>query len=320
MFLDSYSSFDLDGSDDRGLPDAPAEGGGVHFWLFRVACLMWRQGRNATEIAGYLNERSPRVDKGEIEDAIRNAAKAVGIKGTGTDGFDFGEHQGAREKKMPTARVDEALLGKLLRDDPDAICRLPFMSPDNPAEFTCAQIIDRLFPGDPFVCLSGPGGPATAFTARRQEWRGQEQLRPLIVPNPMTARSGLNQSGKETARSLANTGPRRYLVVESDYKKNQPGGIQTQAAVIRHLAANFRCPALVCFSGNGSLHTWFPVLPGDSDGPGGSLFQFHEYCVSLGCDPATWVRCQLVRTPGAWRNNRCRQVVVYLDLAQVHRG
>ena len=309
---------------DIALPAPPVEGGGVHAWLFRVSCLMWRRGCNAAEIAEYLNRTSPRVLEREIGDAIRNAAKAVGINNSGADG-DYGlhEHEGPREKKMPSAAVDEARIEQLARRTPDAFDRLRTASPDE-LHLSSSALIDLLSPGNPLVCMAGAEGPATARTAPREAWRGQEDLHPLIVPNPMTAPTRLNQSGRPSARCLANTGPRRYLVIESDYRKVDLGSpdllttLNLQASVFLHLAENFRKPALVCFSGRGSLHAWFPVLPDDIDGPGGTLFEFHKYAVSLGCDPATWLRCQLVRTPGAYRGGGGLQIVLYFDRTQIH--
>ena len=312
MLLDSELPRDVD------LPDPPVAGGGVHAWLFRVSCLMWRRGCNAAEIAEYLNRTSPRVLEREIGDAIRNAAKAVEMNNSGTDG-DYGlhEHDGPRAKKMPSAAIEEARIEQLACQTPNALDRLRTTSPDE-LHLSSSALIDLLFPGNPLVCMADAEGPATARTAPREAWRGQEDRHPLLVPNPMTAPAGLNQSGRPSARCLANTGPRRYLVIESDYRKGRADAFDLHAAVILHLSNCFRRPALVCFSGRGSLHAWYPVLPADTDGPGGTLFEFHKYAVSLGCDPATWLRCQLVRTPGAYRGGGGLQIVLYLDRTQIH--
>ena len=229
MALDGFGQLGFGGWGTEALPEPPPEGGGVHSWLFRVSCLMWREGHNAAEIAAYLKKHSPRFEAREVNDAIRNAAKEVGVE-PGDPGCvkGFGGHQGTRARKMPTAALDEELLGVVVRNDPQAFYRLSGGSPNDPTRFTCAQLID-LFPGDPLICMASAEGPGTARTARRGEWRGQEQLHSLVVPNPMTKQSGLNQSGKWTARCLDNTGPRRYLVVESDYQKREPGALHVQA-------------------------------------------------------------------------------------------
>jgi hypothetical protein len=51
--------------------------------------------------------------------------------------------------------------------------------------------------------------------------------------------------------SLANTGPRRYLIIEADC-----GDLHQQAAVIWHLAKIAPLAAVV-FSGSKSLHGWY---------------------------------------------------------------
>ena len=90
------------------------------------------------------------------------------------------------------------------------------------------EIVDALFPGDPLLC----GGLSNSKfdTRSREEWRGQLSKLQLIVPSPMTARSGLTQDGKQSAHALSITGPRRFLVVEFDQ-----GNTDEHAALFRHL-------------------------------------------------------------------------------------
>ena len=73
------------------------------------------------------------------------------------------------------------------------------------------EIIDALFPGHPLICVAD--GPETAVTGPRESSRGRLGSKGLIVPSPMTKLTGINQEGKESARCLDNTGPRRFLVV-----------------------------------------------------------------------------------------------------------
>jgi hypothetical protein len=47
------------------------------------------------------------------------------------------------------------------------------------------------------------------------------------------------------------------------------------------------------------------------------LKPFFRRCVSLGADPATWTRCQLVRLPGGTRSDGTRQQVLYINPARV---
>ena len=52
----------------------------------------------------------------------------------------------------------------------------------------------------------------------------------LIVPSPMSARTGLTTEGKESEHALSNTGDRRFLVVEFDQVL-----VDEHAALLIHL-------------------------------------------------------------------------------------
>src|SRR5262249_19676432 len=147
------------------------------------------------------------------------------------------------------------------------------------------EYLDILFPDNPLVCLGVTHEKQGKFEYHcevlpRETWRGAEHLYELIVPSPMIARQGINKAGKMSKRCLANTGPRRFLVVEFD-----EGSLNTHAALLWHLS---QFAPLVCcvFSGGKSLHGWFFV-----DGePEDRVERFFDYAVSLACDPATWSR------------------------------
>ena len=115
----------------------------------------------------------------------------------------------------------------------------------------------------------------------------------FIVPSPMLRKIGRAKDGHVSSRTLENTGPRRYLVVEFD-----KGALDQQAALLLNLASHAPL-ALVVHSGGKSLHGWF-YCAGQSEE---ELRKFMRYAVNLGADPATWTRCQLVRLPGGLRDN-----------------
>jgi hypothetical protein len=99
-------------------------------------------------------------------------------------------------------------------------------------------LIDALFPGNPLLCC---GLSNSDFDTRlRSEWRGKLSTLQLIVPSPMTARSGLTQDGRKSAHALSITGQRRFLVVEFDQ-----GDVDDHAALLWHMA--LKAPlAMVC--------------------------------------------------------------------------
>jgi hypothetical protein len=119
----------------------------------------------------------------------------------------------------------------------------------------------------------------------------------------MTAMTGTNKNGHVSNRCLDNTGARRFLVVEFD-----TGEIDDHAALLLHLAE--RAPlALAVFSGSKSLHGWF-FCAGVAEE---KISRFFRCAVSLGTDPSTWTRCQLVRMPDGLRENRKRQAVYFFN-------
>ena len=146
------------------------------------------------------------------------------------------------------------------------------------------------------------------------------------MPNPMLAYRATNRSGRRSPRCLANTGARRFLVVESDPTRwndlspalqERFGSEETYiaakkdeaAAILSHLAERAPCAplALVVDSGGKSIHGWFYV----ANRPEGWCKKFFRYAVALGADRMLWTRCQLVRMPNGTRDNGKRQPVLF---------
>jgi hypothetical protein len=175
------------------------------------------------------------------------------------------------------------------------------------------EIIARLFPGNPLLCVGkyipNADGATEHYTKPRDEWRDLEQWE-LIVPSPMSAPTGLTKDGKESAHALSNTGPRRFLVVEFD-----TGAPDDHAALLLHLAT---LRHLVCavHSGGKSLHGWFYVHGQPDD----MVAKFFRYAVSLGADHATWTRSQFVRMPDGTRDSGARQTVFFLNFKPLGVG
>jgi hypothetical protein len=163
------------------------------------------------------------------------------------------------------------------------------------------EIIDLLFPGDPLLCA---GESEFRFATRpRSDWRGQLSEKQFIVPSPMSAITGITKEGKESEHSLDNTGPRRFLVVEQD-----KGTLDEQSAVLLNLAS--KAPfVMAVHSGGKSIHGWFYC----SGYPEAAWRRFMDYAVSLGADPATWLRSQFVRMPDGRRDNGRRQTVYFFN-------
>lgn len=274
----------------------PRAGEGVHAWLFRVARQLHAH-LPAGEIVALLESRAAtcgrHVPRREIVAAVQDALPCAW------------QADGRAAMVQPVSKwpkVNQEQRAAIIRDN-GGLCDLWEISPvrieDNASH--AEEIVDRLFPGNPLLCC---GKSNSVFDTRpRESWRGELSRLALIVPSPMNSPTGLTKDGKQSAHSLANTGPRRFLVCEFD-----TGTTDEHAALLLHLGT---FAPLVCavHSGGKSLHGWFLV----HGQPDEKVAKFFRYAVSLGADPATWTRCQFVRLPDGTRDNGRRQTVFFLS-------
>jgi hypothetical protein len=281
------------------LGSPPKAGGGVHAWLFRVSRQLHAH-LPAPDIARLLEDRlrgcGRPVPRREIVAAVGNSLVCAWQPKCGGPA--------ARVSQWPA--VDTARRSQIVasgRGCVDLWEASPVRIEDNAAH--TEKIIDRLFPGNPLLCC---GASQSEFTTKpREHWRGKLAALSFIVPSPMTAPIGLTQAGRLSAHTLANTGPRRFLVCEFD-----SGTVDEQAALLLHLAE--RGPMVMALhSGGKSLHGWFCVAGQPED----RVRHFFRYAVSLGADRATWTRSQFVRMPDGARDNGQRQTVFFLNLSAI---
>jgi hypothetical protein len=163
------------------------------------------------------------------------------------------------------------------------------------------EILDALFPGNPLLWAGM--AQTKGDTLARGAWRGNMHGLEVMVPSPMTATEGFNQQGNPSPRTKANTGPRRFLVLEGD---SLPA--DDQAAILWHLSRSYPL-ALVLHSGGKSLHGWFFVDGRDEK----ELRAFMERAVRLGCDSRTWPACQPIRIPDGRRGGKTLQGTLYFN-------
>ncbi len=163
-------------------------------------------------------------------------------------------------------------------------------------------ILERLFPDDPLLCL---GWTMSHFDTRRlSEWNSPESMQ-FLTPSPMIAVAGARKSdGYPSAHTLANTGPRRFLIVDFDDRS----GLDSHAAAAWHLSTKMPL-ALVLHSGGKGLHAWFWVNGLDDD----ELIPFFQLACELGGDRALWTRSQFARIPDGTRDNGQPQRVYYFN-------
>jgi hypothetical protein len=273
------------------ITSCPAEGEGVNRWTFKTACALFRAGWSEDDVRDYLNEHTTRSGwqaDTEIERAIERAPQWI--------------KQGAASscRKWPDinlARRRGALSNNI------GIEELQRMSP---LKLTRAhQVLPILFPDNPLIWAARSVQPERGDTLPLRQWLPFAWMQQFIVPNPMISRC-IPHNGK-SKRCLTNTGPRVYLVIESDN-----GTADEQAAILWHLA-RFARLVLAVHSASKSVHGWFHVAERSED----ENRAFMEYAVSLGADPATFVKCQPVRMPGGHRPGKGEQEILFFNPAAI---
>lgn len=320
------------------LKPCPPAGTGVHSWLFNAANRLHDANVPAAEATESLAEAiyaadPRRVDRGEI---LRTVAKVWQGPVRANAGRWPSLARPVKPRPMWSRIADIVRNGPRMADLWEASpVRCDEDMPDAEA------IADMLFPGNPLLCVARHE-PADAETAPREAFRGWLGASALIVPSPMKALTGLTQDGRESVRCLENTGPRRFLVVEFDFKLTPPDKLERLtgdaledalvvnamlatslpsqdlcAALLWHLAT-VHCGRLVAVvhSGGKSLHAWFNVQGVTEE----RLAAWFAVARRLGADPATWCPCQFVRMPEGRRSNGRPQHVVYLNPAKLERG
>jgi hypothetical protein len=286
----------------------PRAGEGVHQWLYSVSRQLHAH-LPAIAIVALLESRVAKcgrlVSRSEIVSAVQNSLSCAW------------QPSGITTPR-PTA-LKWPILNRVRREailaEGHGLCDLwersrPRIEDNSPHT---EEIIERLFPGNPLLCIGKyakkPDGESyTVFETRpREAWCRRLSEWELIVPSPMTAITGLTKSGQKSAHALSNTGARRFLICEFD-----TGELDAHAALLLHLGT---FAPLICavHSGNKSLHGWFYV----HGQPAEKIETFFRYAVSLGADPATWTRSQFVRMPDGTRNTGKRQTVYYLNFRPV---
>ena len=239
------------------------------------------------DIVAYCEEHCTRgLQVREVENAIMSRRKML---------------QRGVAPRLRWPRATPSVIGEIASRS-TSVASLFELSPMPVEKYNSEEIIDYLFSDNPLLCC---GVSSRTFATRhREEWRGKLGNMQLIVPNPMSAKYGKTQTGRESMHTMENTGPRTYLIVEFD-----EGSHDDHAALLWHL--NSGISPLICavMSGNKSLHGWFKVDGWTEE----ATRNFFERACSIGADPATWTKSQFVRMPNGTRDNGATQRTIYLS-------
>jgi hypothetical protein len=282
--------------------DPAVSGQRGHDQTYYAACVLVRRfGLSESEALALLREFNKRCQppwaEAQLLHKVRSAMRTAGGQSS-TSGM-------AAEPAWPTA--DQELRAKIVREGiklPDLWEASPVRPEDNRPR--AEELIDALFPGNPLLCVGY--SPGSFATKPREEFRAPLARCPFITPSPMSAPTGVTLDGRISAHTLANTGPRKFLVVEFD-----EGSLDEHAALLWHLA-DFGPLTLAVHSGGKSLHGWFAVKNATEE----RLLRFFRYAASLGADPSTWTRSQFVRMPDGTRKGGQRQAVFYFNPATLN--
>jgi hypothetical protein len=312
----------------------PIAGSGVHDWLFKTSRNLHAH-MPAGEIEALLRSKLATcgrvVPDREIKGAIKNSIDfAWQPKGPVTPGAAWHPVSSTPNASIaaPPPKANLAKIERLIANDDIRVADLWHQSPMwfDGEERQTEAIISLLFPGNPLLCC---GKNTHDFdTKPREDWWLQLESLSFLVPSPCNAVTGLTQEGKVSKHCLANTGPRRFLVIEFDFseygrdgktpaewqpmlQRFKPRGITVQDMCANLLLRlNRVMPMTMAVSSGGkSIHGWWYC-----DGhPEAQVKKFHDYARTLGADRVTWTPSQFVRMPDGTRENGKPQPVLYFN-------
>jgi hypothetical protein len=275
------------------LPPPPEQN--VHSSIMSNARRLWlagfRQERAFHHLSQWRNQSTFRkgrtVSDKELEDAIRTAWSS----GPNKELF-------ARTRNVPTQiqRWPEPNPAKraAIIDPWFHVVTLWENSPwqTSGGKLATRYFLEQLFPGNPLLCC---GWNTEVFnTLPLSEWKHPERMQ-FLTPSPMTSRTGARQDGNgESAHTLSNTGPRRFLVADFDDR----AGLDTHAGAAWYLGTLLPL-VMVLWTGGKGLHAWFKTW-GLSDE---ELTPFFRLAVEFGADPRLWTRSQFARIPDGSRDD-----------------
>ena len=254
--------------------DCPGAGSAqVNLWTWGTTNECKRRKWSADQAREYLYKHSTHTGA-EAEEEIERAIDRV-----------FQQGVNAHSLKWPA--LDQKLRREIVSLGPD-LKTIRNISPR--PHITASEALGLLFPENPLLWAARSVRPEYGADTRRAcDWMPEADQLQFIVPTPMVCCDV--PDGGYSKRCAANTGPRRYQVLESDF-----GPVDEQIPILWYLA-RFAPLCAIVLSGGKSAHGWYNV--GGRQETANRLFM--ERAVSLGADRATWCRAQAVRMPGGFR-------------------
>lgn len=317
--LQSYLKNNRRWSFARHLREFPRHGTGAQYNANYRACLAGLAEGHPSNVVQYLVQQEA-IKKGRPEwiaytqtrDSVLNGHRYLsgGVRAPGR--YDV---------RLPSLKVDYkqirdiALKGESLASLRESSGNIP----DSPE-----AILSRLYTSGTLLWCSMDrfaGSPTRSL----EEWLEQDLSGyQFFVPNPMISPTGLLKDGRISNRCLSNTGPRKFIGIEFDFKSESSREVKSliddlgaegrsvldiNAALHGHLQ-EFLPLAMIVFSGGKSLHGFYPC-----DGVSIEKQElFFDYAVTLKADPQLRTRSQPMRLPwGTRAPSGATQDVIYFN-------
>ena len=189
------------------------------------------------------------------------------------------------------------------------------ISPNTPAPLKPQDILPAVFSEKSLVCY---GQKKNIHFIRRlgdSLFRIAERV-PFVVPNAAKAPHIKLADGKLSKKCEANFPERRFLIIEFDRKRIDPREnlsldalLDLQASLHAHLAKEYAPLALLVYSGNQSLHGWYPCAGVDEE----QVLEFLRYACRLGADHYLSSKSFFTRMPGGRHENGKQQTIHYFN-------
>jgi len=279
----------------EAIANAPKRGAGLHQHILKIA-MLGRIAELPTDVIVREIKTLPKVKPGEAEEAVSKAFNTSIEKTIPEAPLYVPTYEGALERYIEGESDDEMDLIE------SSQIRLL-----HGAENDGRVLLETLYKPDEYLFI---GSVYDKTVKQVKDWLNGSIDFPHIIPNPMTGDFAITGNGTESRRCEGTVADLRYAVCEMD-------GVPLNQQVAFWNKAIKKLPvAAVIHSGGKSLHGWIKVDCGtdtekwEKDVKGWLFGQFGKM---YGFDMACSNRARLSRMPGHLRDNRSRQVLLYLN-------
>ena len=281
----------------KWLDEETSECDSLHRDLFTAANYLIEQGREDEQIFDLMRESCNKVPDRNVPDReIKSAIRCARL-------YKKGEIE-TSDWPRPNKDLQQQIIDYYSEIDLVSEAKHIATETNQDPDFYLRELFDE---GE-LVCLGLEMNRPVTITREEAIDYVQSFAIPYIVPSPMVSLDGMTEDGEISPRTKANTGKRRFLVVEFDYS-------DSNSQLAFHFWLNSFIPCcFIVYSGGKSFHGWYYVEPLAEPEVKG----FFEKAVKIGADRVTWSKCQLCRLPaGKNIKSKKKQTVIGRSLFDV---